>query len=153
MVPSLRTLLVGPEGSSFQRRLDVLSAIALGVLTFGAYALGVFRITGGVIMFPGDAAVVGLVAAALVGYQYGGLVFAWVTAYAPLLGFQADWAFFGLSGRSLSGKLAFFLNPEGLVVNVMFALAFGTLGFGAGALARRTGASLRAATERRRNGH
>lgn len=147
MIPSLRTLLVGPESSSFQRRLDALSAITLGVLTFGAYALGVFRIAGRVIMFPGDATLVGLVAAALVGYRYGGLVFAWLTAYAPLLGFYADWAFFGLSGRSLSGKLVFLLRPEMLIVNAMFAVVFGTLGFAAGVLVRRAVAVVRGASE------
>ena len=152
MVP-LRSLLVGPEDGRFQRRLDVLTAIALGVLTFGAYALGLFQITGGVIMFPPDAALVGVVGAALVGYRYGGLLFAWLTAYAPLLGFEADWAFFGLPGRSLSGKLGFLLNPESLAVNAVFAIVFGTLGFGAGALVRRAIASLRGATDRRRESH
>ena len=153
MVPSLRTVLVGPEDSSFQRRLDVLSAVVLCALTFGAYASGVFRVSGGVILLPWDAALVGLAAATQVGYRRGGLALAWLTAYAPLLGFDAEWAFLGLSSHTLSGKLAFLLDPVGLAVHVVAAVVFGTLGFAVGYLARYVVATVLDANERRREYH
>lgn len=151
MVPPLRALLIGPEDGSFQRRLDVLSAVAIGALTFAAYALGAFQVSGGVIFLPGDATIIGLVAAAQVGYRRGGLAFAWLTAYAPLLGFDAEWAFLGLSSHTLSGKLAFLLDPVGLAVHAMAAVVFGTLGFAVGYLARYVVATILDVNERRRS--
>ena len=153
MVPPLRVLLVGPGDASFQRRLDVLSAVVIGALTFVAYALGAFRVSGGVIFLPGDATIVGLVAAITVGYRRGGLGFAWLTAYAPLLGFDAEWALLGLSSHTLPGKLAFLLDPVGLAVHAIAAVVFGTFGFAVGSLARYVVATVLSASERRRESH
>lgn len=143
MDSSPRSLLLGPERGRFQRRLDALSAILLGVLTFLAYAIGVFEVSSGVLVVPGDATLVSLVAAGGVGYRRGGVAVAWLVAVAPQLGFRADWAFFGLSSRSLGGQLAFLFDPVSLAVSAVIALVFGTLGFGVGALARWTTALLR----------
>jgi hypothetical protein len=60
------------------------------------------------------------------------LIFAWIPFFATYLGFHADWELFGLSGKSLSGELAFFFDPVGLA-------AFGTAAFLLGTLAHAAG--------------
>lgn len=132
MVQTLRSLLVGRDDDRFQRTLDVLFAAGLLLATFAAYALGVFEVTGGVIVLPGDATLVGLVTAAGIGLRRGGLVVAWLLPFAAYLGFTADWALLGLSSRSLGGKLAFFFDPVGLAVYAVAAVIVGTLGFAVG---------------------
>jgi hypothetical protein len=115
-----------------------LSAVGLAVATCIAYAVDLFTVSGGILIIPGDATVVGLVVAAGVGYRSSGLIGAWIPFFATYLGFHADWAFFGLSGRSLSGELAFFFDPVGLAVFASAAVFLGTLAYGAGSLARRS---------------
>jgi hypothetical protein len=94
----------------------LLSAVVLVVATCIAYAVDLFTVSGGVLIVPGDATVVGLVVAVGIGYRSSGSIFAWILLFATGLGYHADWAFFGLSGRGLSGKLAFFFDPVSLVV-------------------------------------
>lgn len=120
------------------RRPSVLLVLAVGVFatTFAGYALGVFYVSGGVVFVPYYAAVVGMVAAGAVGYSRNGVAFAWLFTYASLLGFDADHVFLGLSGRSLSSRLAAFLQPDGLTFFAVIALVLGTLAFGLGFLAR-----------------
>ena len=134
MVPALRTVLVGHNYGRFQRNLDLLFALALLVATFSAYALGFFRTSGGVIVLPEDATLVGFVAAAGVGIRRGGLVVAWLAQFAAYVGFHAEWALLGLSSRSFGGKLAFLFDPVGLTVLAVAAIVIGTLGFGVGYL-------------------
>jgi hypothetical protein len=138
MASSLRKLLLGPGYTRFRRNLTLLSAVVLAVATCIAYAVDLFTVSGGVLIIPGDATVVGLVVTAGVGYRSSGLIFAWIPFFATYLGFHADWAFFGLSGRSLSGELAFFFDPVGLAVFGTAAIFLGTLAYGAGSLARRS---------------
>jgi hypothetical protein len=138
MASSLRKLLLGPGYTRFRRNLTLLSAVVLAVATCIAYAVDLFTVSGGILIIPGDATVVGLVVAAGVGYRSSGLMFAWIPFFATYLGFHADWAFFGLSGRSLSGELAFFFDPVGLAVFGTAAIFLGTLAYGAGSLARRS---------------
>jgi hypothetical protein len=138
MASSLRKLLLGPGYTRFRRNLTLLSAVVLAVTTCIAYAVDLFTVSGGVLIIPGDATVVGLVVTAGVGYRSSGLIFAWIPFFATYLGFHADWAFFGLSGRSLSGELAFFFDPVGLAVFGTAAIFLGTLAYGAGSLARRS---------------
>jgi hypothetical protein len=135
---SFRKLLLGPGYTHFRRNLTLLSAVGLAVATCIAYAVDLFTVSGGILIIPGDATVVGLVVAAGVGYRSSGLIFAWIPFFATYLGFQADWAFFGLSGRSLSGELAFFFDPVGLAVFASAAVFLGTVAYGAGSLARRS---------------
>jgi hypothetical protein len=134
-VPSaLRRRLLGSDAA--QRRVLLGVAAALFAGTFTAYAVGLFAVAGGVVFIPRDAARVAVLAAVWVGYRRGGLALAWLVAFAPFLGFRADWAFLGLSGRSLVEQAAYAVDPEGVAVNALFALVLGTLGFGAGWLLR-----------------
>lgn len=134
-VLSVRPLLLGPEHTRFERNLHLLAAVVLAVTTCIAYAVDLFAVSGGILVIPGDATLVGFVAGVGVGYRRRGLLFAWLYLFAAYLGFHADWAFFGLSGRSLSGELAFFFDPVSLAVFGTEAVLFGTLAYGAGSLA------------------
>jgi len=132
MISALRTLLVGRDSDRFQRNLDLLFATGLALATFAAYALGLFQVTGGVIVLPEDATLVGFVTAAGIGLRRGGLLVAWLLPFAAYLGFRVDWALLGLLGHSFGGKLAFLFDPVGLAVFAVAAIAVGTLGFAVG---------------------
>ena len=136
MVPGLRTVLVGRPRSRFQWTFDVLIAFFVLIGTFGAYALDVFQVSGGVIVLPGVATLVGFVVAVGVGARRSGLLVAWVSLFAAYIGFQAEWAFLGLSSHSLGGKLAFLFDPVGLAVLGVASLIIGTVGFAVGYLGR-----------------
>ncbi|WP_318571157.1 hypothetical protein [Salinigranum marinum] len=138
MVPPLRELLLGSAHSRFERTLALLGAVGLAVATFVAYAVDLFAVSGGVLILPGDATLVGLAVATVVGYRSGGLVVAWLALFAPYLGFHADWAFLGLSERGVAEELAFFFDPVSLAVFGTAAVFFGTLAYGTGALIRRS---------------
>ena len=130
---SARTLLLGPD--RFQRRLDVLLAFALGVLTALAYAAGVFELSGGVVLVPFHAALVGLVAAAGVGYRRGGILPGWLVAFTPHVGLNVTWAFLWLSsGRPLGDRLAFVFDPAGLTVAAVTAAVVAAFGYAWGRL-------------------
>jgi hypothetical protein len=144
MVPPLPALLLGTD--PFQRRLDALLALAVGVLTALAYATELFELGGGVVFVPFHAALVGLVAAAGVGYRRGGFAFGWLVAYTPYLGLNVTWAFLWLSGtRTLAERLAFVLDPEGLAFYVLFAAVVGGVGYALGYLCSLGSERLRAA--------
>ncbi|WP_135534957.1 hypothetical protein [Halostella pelagica] len=134
MHPALRRLLIGPAENSFGRYLGLLAAGTLFVATFAAYAFGVFAVSGCVVFIPGDAAVVGSIAAAVVGYSRGGLVFAWLVAYAPLLGYHADHAFLGLSNRTVQYRLGYFIRVDGLAFLAVEGVVIGTVAFAVGYL-------------------
>ena len=136
MVPGLRTVLVGRPRSRFQWTFDVLIAFFVLIGTFGAYALDVFQVSGGVIVLPGAATLVGFVVAVGVGARRRGLLVAWISLFAAYIGFQAEWAFLGLSSHSLGGKLAFLFDPVGLAVLGVASLIIGTVGFAIGYLGR-----------------
>ncbi|WP_092730121.1 hypothetical protein [Halopenitus persicus] len=136
MVPALRTVLVGRPRSRYQWTLDGLVALTVLIGTFVAYALGVFQVSGGVVVLPGAATLVGFAVAAGVGARRSGLLVAWVSLFAAYIGFQAEWAFLGLSSHSLGGKLAFLFDPVGLVVLGVASLIIGTVGFAVGHLGR-----------------
>jgi hypothetical protein len=133
----LRSLLLGPEADTFGRRRDALLAVAAGVLTFVAYALEAFAVSGGVLLLPWHATLVGVTVAAIVGYRGGGLAFGWLGVFAPLFGFSAEWALLSLPSHTFAGKLAFLFGLEGLAVSLLAAVVFGTAGFALGVLARR----------------
>jgi len=144
MDPSRRDLVLGDR---FERNLDLLSAVVLFLGTFVAYATGLFAVEGGVIVLPSDATVVGLFVAADVGYRRGALLGAWVSPFAAYLGFNADWAFLGLSSHSLVGKLAFFVDPVSLGVFAVASLVGGTGAFAVGAILRGGRELVRGSTE------
>ena len=144
MVPSLRAALLGTD--PFQRRIDTLLALAVGVLTALAYATELFELGGGVVFVPFHAALVGLVAAAGVGYRRGGFAFGWLVAYAPYLGLNVTWGFLWLSGtRTLVDRLAFVFDPTGLAFYALFAAVVGGVGYALGHLSSLGSERLRAA--------
>ena len=98
----------------------------------------------------GEAALVGVLAAAVLAYRGAGLALAWATVYGALLGHGADHYLFGLSGRPLAERVAAFLGPDGLAFVGVEALALGTLAWVAGAVASRAAAEIRG---RRRDAH
>jgi hypothetical protein len=107
-------------------------ALAVGAGTFGVYALDLVSVQGGVVFLPGVASLVGLATAIVVGARNGGFVLAWLASFTPLFGFNADWGLFGLSGHSLSGKLAFLVAPETMLVFGFAASVIGGFGFAVG---------------------
>lgn len=113
-----------------------VSAVGLFIGSFGAYAVGVFTISGGIVFIPGDAAVLGALVAGLVGYASSGLLAAWLVTFASILGYRADHAFLGLSSRPVDARLAYFLQAEGLAVVAVQAVIIGSIAFSIGALAR-----------------
>lgn len=133
MGPSLRQCLLGRES---HRDRWLALALVVFVATVTAYAVGVFHISGGVVFIPGQAALVGLLAAAFVGAARGGLLFAWLVTYGALLGYHADHAFFGLSHRTRLEQAAYFLELDGLAVLAVEAVVLGSLAFVVGRLAR-----------------
>lgn len=135
MVP-LRRVLVGRPPSHFQWVIDVLVILTILTGTFGAYALGLFQVSGGVIVLPVAATLVGFVVAVGVGVRRGGLVVAWLGLFAAYIAFRADWAFLGLSSHSLGGKFAFLFDPVGLAVLGVATLVIGTVGYGIGSFGR-----------------
>jgi hypothetical protein len=104
--------------------------------TFGAYALGVFQVTGGVIILPAAATMVGFLVAVGIGARRNGLLVAWGCLFAAYMGFQAEWAFLGLSSHSLGGRLAFLFDPVKLTILGVSSLILGTIGGGVGYLGR-----------------
>lgn len=141
MVSSLRRLLVGRDRSGPRQYLVV--PVALFIAIFTAYALDIFAVSGGVVFLPWDAAVVGCVVAGWVGHRRDGLAFAWLVAYASLLGYHADHALLGLSRRPLAERLAYFVRLDGLAYLAVEALVLGTLAFVVGRLVGRSVAVLR----------
>ncbi|GAB7093422.1 hypothetical protein JCM30237_05740 [Halolamina litorea] len=132
MVPSTRDVLFGDR---FQRNLGVLTAAALFLGTFVAYATDVFAVSGGIVVIPGEATLAGAVVASLIGYERGALLPAWLSLFGAYLGFSAEWAFLGLSpSHSLAGRLAFLFDPVGLAVYAVASVLLGSAAFGAGYL-------------------
>lgn len=133
MVPPLRPRVVGDD--PFYRRLHLLFALAMGVLTALAYADGLFERSGGIVFLPFHAALAGPLAAGVVGYDRGGLALGWPGAYAPYLGRQVTWRFRWLSGtRTLTDRLGFVLDPAGLAYCALFAAVVGGVGYTPGRL-------------------
>lgn len=129
MTGLLRRVLVGPVRSARQRYIALGLVAGLFGVTFLGYAVDVFSISGGVVFLPGEAAAVGSLGAAYLGYQRDGLVLAWLGMYAALLGYSADHYLLGLSGRSVPERIDAFLGLDGLVVLGVEAVVLGTLAF------------------------
>ena len=135
-MPALRALLLGADRDRPRPDPRLAAPPLCFALVFAAYAIGVFEVTGGVILIAGDAAVAGLLAAAAVAARRDGLLASLTTGYAALLGHRADHYLLGLSGRSLGGRFAALLAVDGLAVLGAAALAAGGLGWLAGTAGR-----------------
>jgi len=105
----------------------------LFALTLGGYAVGVLGVEGGVVFVP-EAAGVGVLAAAWVGYARRGLLTGWLAVYAALLGALADHAFLSQPDDTFLDGLAYFFSPDGLVFLGVIAVVFGTVAFAIGRL-------------------
>jgi len=136
MLSTRRLLLGDPRCTPRSLRWTFL-AVGLFALTFAAYAVEVFAVTGGVVFVPGDAALVALVPAAWLGCARDGLLGAWLVATGAFLGYRAYHAFLGLSSRTLAEQAAFFVEPEGLFVAALFGVVAGSLAFPVGRALRR----------------
>ncbi len=134
LTPSTRSFLVGPSRAGRRRHLVV--GLAGFVVTFVAYALGIFYVSGGLVFIPYHAAVVGMLVSCWVGYRNGGLVIGWVVTYASLLGYHADHAFIGISRRPLPYRISYFLRPDGLAALAVEGVILGSLAFVVGYLLR-----------------
>ena len=143
-MPSLRAILLGSDRENrprFDPRLVVPPLCFLGV--FVGYAVGVFEVVGGVVFLPWDAAVAGVLVAAVLAHRGDGLAVAWVVVYAALLGYSADHYLLGLSGRPLLERVAALLGVDGLVYLGVQALVLGTLAWIGGTVAARVAATVR----------
>ena len=134
---SARTLLVGRDETGLARYTLLGLTVVMFLVSFGAYALGIFAVSGGLVWIPGDAALLGMLAAAWVGYHRLGLAFGWVVTYASFLGYSAERAMFEISARPFADRVAAFVRPDGLVVLGVEALVLGTVAFTVGYLGRR----------------
>jgi hypothetical protein len=135
MSASLRPALLGSSAPPRDWRYELLLvALVLFGSVFGAYAVGLFAVSGGVVFLPGQATLVGLVCAASLGALGRGTLYGWVAVYAALLGETADHYLLGLSGRSLGARVGALLEPDGLTVLLVAALVLGTLSWGLGRL-------------------
>lgn len=132
--PSTRSFLLG--SSRTDRRRHLLVGLAAFVVTFVAYALGIFYVSGGLVFIPYYAAVVGMLVACWVGYRNGGLVIGWVVTYASLLGYRADHAFIGISRRPLLYRISYFFRLDGLAAFAVEGVILGSLAFVVGYLLR-----------------
>lgn len=125
----------------------VVLAVALFVLTFVSYAVGVFQVSGGVVFVAWDAAIVGAIGAAWVGIRRDGLAYAWLVTLAALYGARADHVFLGLSGRTLREQFGLLLRLDAFVYLFGQAVAIGTLAFVVGVLGQWAWATTRSETK------
>jgi len=146
MAPSITTVLLGRNRTARHRYVLVALAVASFLATFAGYALGIFEVSGGIVLIPFYAAIIGMLAAGWVGYRRAGLAFGWLVTYASLLGWHADWALYAISRRPLVDRIAYFVRPDGLAILAVQALLLGTLAFALGFLVRWGSASIRSKT-------
>ena len=135
MASALRAALLGSNRDRPLPSPRLVAPPLCFAVAFAAYAVGVFSIAGGVVFVPFDAAALGVVAAVGLSYRRDGLLPAWLTVYAALLGYNAVHYFHGLSGRSVIERAVAFLSPDGLVFLGVEALVFGTVAWVVGTLA------------------
>lgn len=134
MASALRVALSGSNRDRSRPSLRIVAPPLCFAVAVAAYAVGVFSVAGGVVFVPFDAAALGVVVAVGLAYRRDGLLAAWGTVYAALLGYSAVHSA-SLSGRSLVERAAAFLSPDGLVFLGVEALVFGTVAWLVGTLA------------------
>lgn len=134
MAPSLRRALLGASRERRRWHRDAAAVALVFLATLAAYAVGVFRIQGGVVWLAGDAALLGVLAAVALAYRGRGLLVAWAAVYAALLGYGADHYLLGIAHRPVTERLAALLALDGLAFLAAEAVALGTLAWACGAL-------------------
>ncbi|GAA0531265.1 hypothetical protein ABNG02_01780 [Halorubrum ejinorense] len=102
-------------------------------------------ISGGVVFLAGQAAVLGVLVAAVLAYRRAGVALAWATVYGALLGQNADHYLLGLPGRPLGERVVALVGLDGLVFVGVEALALGTIAWVVGAGGRLAVERVRAA--------
>ena len=143
-----RRVLLGSNPNGSPRRHRLLAPPLLFLVSFAAYALGVFAHAGGVVFLAFDAAALGVLVTAGLAYRGAGMALAWASVYGALLGSNADHYLLGLPGRPLGERVGALLELDGLVFVGVEALALGTIAWVVGAVARRAVDELR---DRRRD--
>ena len=143
-----RRVLLGSDPNGSTRRYRLLAPPLLFLVSFAAYALGVFAHAGGVVFLAFDAAALGVLVTAGLAYRGAGMALAWASVYGALLGSNADHYLLGLPGRPLGERVGALLELDGLVFVGVEALALGTIAWVVGAVARRAVDELR---DRRRD--
>lgn len=124
---------------SLRRRAGIVIGAVCGVfvLSFAVYVLGIAGVSGGLVVIPFHAAVIGTIGAVWSGLRRTGLVVAWSVSYASMLGFNAYTAL-RVSPRPLVDRLAVFLEPDGLAVLGAESLILGTVAYLVSVLTRRS---------------
>lgn len=132
---TLHTMFLGSARAG--HRWEYLTGVALGLfgVTFVAYEFDIFYHSGGVVFIPFHAAIVGGIAAFWTGYSRTGLVAGWGLTSLSLLGMRAEWAT-DISPRPLIDRVAYIVQPDGLLVLAIIGVVVAVVGFTAGALAR-----------------
>jgi hypothetical protein len=134
MRPEFHRVLFATPRTRSSQGVDVAVVAGAFVVTFLAYATDVFAVSGGAVFLAEQAALVGIAAAAVLGYRRAGLAPAWLGVYAALLGHSADHYLLGLSYAAPTARLRAFLQLDGLVFLAVQALVLGTLAWGVGRL-------------------
>lgn len=106
--------VVGPR-TRRQAVAFVVLSLTLFVVSFVGYAGDVFAVAGGVVFFPGDAALLGGIAALGVGYVHRGWLLAAGGMHAAALGYLAANALFNYAGRSFAERLQLLVDLEGVI--------------------------------------
>jgi hypothetical protein len=131
---SPRSIVLGTSDRKDSRLRQFALVLCSFLVAFGGYALGVFSVSGGILLIPVYAAIVGVLAAFWVGYSSRGLLLAWVVAYTPMLGFHVEDALLTASEQSIGERVTDLAEPEAFVVLGGEAMIFGTLAFAVGYL-------------------
>ncbi len=133
---SLRALLLGTDQPEHDRTVVLALAVAGFVVTFAGYASGVFSTSGGVLLIPFYAAVIGMIAGGWIGYSKNGLLFACISAYASMLGYHAEDALLGSRSQSLGERVGYLVRPDVHAALGVEAIVFGAVAFVFGLLVR-----------------
>jgi hypothetical protein len=131
-----RTVLLGSKQGGNRQSLVIGLALGLFALTFLAYELDIVSHSGGVVFVPFYAAFIGLTAAFWTGYGQIGLLSGWALTYITFLGWRTEWAT-GISPRPLTERIAYIVQPDGLVVLAIIGIGVTVIGFIAGTIARK----------------
>lgn len=131
-----RTVLLGSRRGGGRQSLVVGLALGLFALTFLAYELDIVSHSGGVVFVPFYAVFIGLTAAFWTGYGQIGLLSGWALTYITFLGWRTEWAT-GISPRPLTERIAYIVQPDGLVVLAIIGIGVTVIGFTAGTIARK----------------
>ncbi|QCC49476.1 hypothetical protein DV707_17280 (plasmid) [Halobellus limi] len=129
-------MLLGSKRGRPQEALLIGLGLGLFALTFLAYELNIFYHSGGVVFIPFHAAFLGVAAAFWTGYSRTGLLAGWVLTYLSFLGWRTEWAT-DISPRPFIERIAYVVQPDGLVALAIIGVGVAVIGFTAGTLARK----------------